>query len=76
VSAAIWDHNRIQDCLAVSPNVHTLATTPDAIDALRELYGRAPRPFQTLGFHRGTEQMVHSDTINSNAEPFGLMCGV
>lgn len=74
--AAMADGNRIQDYWPMSPHVHAVATTPVVLDALRELYGREPRPFQTLNFHRGTEQKVHSDSIHFNSEPFGLMCGV
>jgi hypothetical protein len=74
--AAVSFDNRIQDAWTVNPNVHALATAPAVLDALTELYGRAPKPFQTLNFYRGTEQAVHSDSIHFNSEPFGLMCGV
>jgi ectoine hydroxylase-related dioxygenase (phytanoyl-CoA dioxygenase family) len=40
------------------------------------LYGREPRPFQTLNFKVGTQQRPHSDQVDFNTEPPGLMCGV
>jgi len=74
--AAVSHDNRIQDYWPVNPRVHALATAPAVLDALRELYGREPKPFQTLNFRYGTEQATHSDSIHFNSEPFGLMCGV
>ena len=68
--------NRIQDYWRVSRPVHVAATAPGVLAALESLYGRGPRPFQTLNFNWGTEQAVHSDSIHFNSEPFGLMCGV
>lgn len=59
-----------------SPAVRELARAPRVLAILRELFGREPRPFQTLNFPVGTEQRIHSDTIHFNSEPAGLMCGV
>jgi hypothetical protein len=74
--AAMSSENRIQDFWPTSPRVHALATAPKVLSALRELYDREPKPFQTLNFWKGTEQAVHSDSIHFNSEPAGLMCGV
>jgi hypothetical protein len=74
--AAMSLPNRIQDYWRISRLVHEAATAPKVLAALEALYGRAPRPFQTLNFNWGTEQAVHSDSIHFNSEPFGLMCGV
>ena len=70
------DRGRIQDAWMISENVYRIATHPPILEALGALYGRAPRPFQTLNFPVGTEQAVHTDHIHFNSEPFGLMCGV
>lgn len=67
---------RIQDAWKFSEPVRTVATWPRVMEALQELYGRRPLPFQTLNFPVGTEQRAHSDTIHFNSMPAGFMCGV
>ncbi len=67
---------RLQDAWHHSPSVHAAAVHRPTLDILRQIYGAAPRPFQTLNFPRGTEQRPHSDSIHFNSEPFGMMCGV
>jgi len=69
------DDRRIQDAWKVIPEVKTIATAPRVTALLRELYGREPRPFQTLNFRLGSEQRPHSDTIHFNSKPAGYMCG-
>jgi hypothetical protein len=64
------------DAWRISENVKTLATSPRIMALLRELYGRRPRPFQTLNFRLGTQQPVHSDAVHFNSKPAGYMCGV
>lgn len=68
--------SRIQDAWRVSDNVRAVARAPAVLEVLSELYGRSPRPFQTLNFRVGTQQAPHSDTIHFNSEPAGFMCGV
>ncbi|TXH67780.1 MAG: phytanoyl-CoA dioxygenase [Thiothrix sp.] len=70
------DFNRIQDGWRVDKDIKTIATFPAILAVLKDLYGRQPKPFQTLNFYKGTEQKIHSDSIHFNSEPFGLMCGV
>ena len=67
---------RIQDAWKISTNVHKVAVWPRILEALRELYGRAPLPFQTLNFPTGTIQPAHSDAIHFNSAPSGYMTGV
>ena len=67
---------RVLDFWTRSEAVQRVATAPAVLDALRTLYGREPRPFQTLNFCRATQQPAHSDTIHFNSMPRGLMCGV
>lgn len=67
---------RIQDAWKVSPSVKELALHPDVLELLRELYGREPRPFQTLNFCVGTEQSAHQDSAHFSSIPSGFMCGV
>ena len=70
------DHGRIQDAWHISQNVLSIATAPNILKTLEEIYEKPPKPFQTLNFYKGTEQPVHSDSIHFNSEPFGAMCGV
>ncbi len=70
------DPGRIQDAWHISQNVLKIAQAPAVDAALQEIYGEKPKPFQTLNFHKGTEQAAHSDSIHFNSEPFGAMCGV
>lgn len=70
------DHNRVQDAWHISQNVFKVAMCKDIIDILAELYPKPMKPFQTLNFHKGTQQAVHADSIHFNSEPFGAMCGV
>lgn len=67
---------RVQDAWRTSDNVKAIATAPAVLALLRWLYGREPKPFQTLNFTFGTQQKPHSDTIHFNSEPAGFMCGV
>ena len=45
----------------------------ESLDALRELYQREPRPFQTLNFPVGTMQKPHADSVHFNSGPAGFM---
>ena len=68
--------NRVQDAWRRSAAVRALAGLPQVTDPLARSYGRAPFPFQTLNFHRGSQQAPHADTIHFDSEPPGFMCGV
>ncbi|MCB1015603.1 MAG: phytanoyl-CoA dioxygenase family protein [Acidimicrobiales bacterium] len=68
--------DRVQDAWRASRAVHQVAAAPAVLDVLADLYGRAPRPFQTLNFAVGTEQAAHADTVHFNSQPSGFMCGV
>jgi hypothetical protein len=70
------DVDRASDAWRSCVPVYEIATHPAVIDVLRMLYGREPRPFQTLNFLHGTEQETHSDTIHFSARPARFMCGV
>ena len=72
----IGDVNRAQDAWRSCRSVYEIATHPEILRILRMLYGREPRPFQTLNFLHGTEQETHSDTIHFSAKPSRYMCGV
>lgn len=67
---------RLQDSWKTIDEIRQLAVHPLALAALKDLWGRTPRPFQTLNFPIGTSQRVHSDTIHFNCMPKGFMCGV
>jgi ectoine hydroxylase-related dioxygenase (phytanoyl-CoA dioxygenase family) len=68
--------SRVFDGWKFSPAIRTIALSPRVFRILRQLYGREPRPFQTLNFPIGTEQRVHSDTIHFDCDPATYMCGV
>jgi hypothetical protein len=68
--------NRVQDGWRPSRGIHQVAIAPKVRRMLTELYGRRARPFQTLNFMVGTEQLAHADTVHFNSEPAGFMCGV
>ena len=72
----VYYPNRVQDAWKIRDSVRTLATAPNVLALLAELYGRRPLPFQTLNFRRGTQQAPHSDALHFNTVPAGFMCGV
>lgn len=75
--APIYDHTcRIENAWRRSRAVRRLATHPQVLNTLQQLYGRPAFPFQTLNFNRGTEQATHSDTIHFDSKPLGFMAGV
>jgi ectoine hydroxylase-related dioxygenase (phytanoyl-CoA dioxygenase family) len=67
---------RIQDAWKFVKPSHCLATHPNVLSALQQLFGRRPLPFQTLNFPVGTQQATHSDIIHFNSVPSGFMAGV
>jgi hypothetical protein len=67
---------RVHDAWRRSPAIREMATHPEILARLALAYGRRPFPFQSLNFHRGSQQDVHADTLHFHAEPAGFMCGV
>lgn len=67
---------RIQDAWKFIEEVREIAVSDVVKGALKQLFGRRAKPFQTLNFPVGTTQRPHSDTIHFNASPKGFMCGV
>jgi hypothetical protein len=72
----IYYPNRVQDAWRIRDSVRALATAPKVLALLAELYGRAPLPFQTLNFRKGTQQAPHSDALHFSTIPAGFMAGV
>lgn len=70
------DQGRVQDAWKTDAGVKQIVQAPAVLAILEALYGRKPRPFQTLNFRVGTQQKEHSDTVHFNASPAGYMCGV
>lgn len=66
---------RVHDAWRRSPAVRRAASHPEILARLALAYGRAPFPFQSLNFNRGSQQDVHADTLHFHAEPAGFMCG-
>lgn len=67
--------SRVFNGWKASSAVRSIALAPRVMRLLKQLYARAPRPFQTLNFPIGTEQKVHSDIIHFNSDPVTYMCG-
>jgi hypothetical protein len=72
----IYQSVRVQDAWQKSDCVRQVATWKLHGEALRQLYGRQAKPFQTLNFPYGTGQPLHSDTIHFNSHPPGFVAGV
>ncbi len=69
-------NTRIQDAWHFSERVRQIATKPEILMALEQLYNRKPLPFQTLNFPIGTQQRPHSDSVHFSSIPSGFMAGV
>jgi len=67
---------RVQDAWKTVDEVRQLAVDSRVLEALEQLFGRRPLPFQTLNFPAGTRQLAHSDTIHFSTLPAGQMAGV
>ncbi|MFT5050191.1 MAG: hypothetical protein ACI8QZ_001587 [Chlamydiales bacterium] len=67
---------RIQDAWKTHAGCHQLAMSEHLLQCLRELYGREPKPFQTLNFPTGTWQPAHADSVHFNSLPLTFMAGV
>jgi hypothetical protein len=68
--------NRVQDAWSISDAAKSVATAPRILETLRTLYGREPIPFQTLHFHRGSQQATHTDAMHFHSVPRHFMCGL
>ena len=68
--------SRVQDIWWESVHVKRIALLPEIIKTLEKIYKRKPKAFQTLNFHLGSQQKLHSDTIHFNSSPRNFMCGV
>jgi hypothetical protein len=67
---------RVVGAWYASRAVRKLATLPKLRALLAAAYGRDAFPFQTINFHRGSQQELHSDTIHFSSLPERFMCGV
>jgi hypothetical protein len=76
VSGKLHHGSRVFNGWKQSRAIRAIALATRVRRALRQLYGREPRPFQTLNFPIGTEQKVHSDLIHFASDPASYMCGV
>ena len=76
VAGLLEEEDRVLDAWPTCPSVRAIALAPRVLGLLGEIYGRAPRPFQTLNFSVGTEQAPHADTVHFNSDPPTFMCGV
>ena len=76
VSYTSGPNPRVQYAWKISEAVHQVALAPKVLSVLEALYGRRPKPSQTLNFMTGTEQAAHVDGMYFNSEPQGWMCGV
>jgi ectoine hydroxylase-related dioxygenase (phytanoyl-CoA dioxygenase family) len=68
--------HRIRNAWKVSDNVRAIALSPRVLAITEQLFGRPVKPFQTLNFPVGTEQVAHADSFPFQSDPPGYMCGV
>lgn len=59
-----------------SESVHRAAVWPRLMGMLRELYGRDPRPFRTLGERRATPRSPRSDALLYGSCPHGYTTAI
>jgi ectoine hydroxylase-related dioxygenase (phytanoyl-CoA dioxygenase family) len=59
-----------------SPTARRALRDPRLIAILRELLGNEPFFLQSIYFHRGSQQPIHSDYIYMSTDPPMQMCGV
>jgi hypothetical protein len=67
---------RTQDAWEHNTDVRAMATNPQVLKILEDLYGRRALPFQTLNFPVGTQQATHNDGAHFYSAPERFMCGV
>ncbi len=65
------DSPRLFEAWKTIPEVAKLAAHEKVLSTLSMLYGRAPYPFQTINFIKGSNQPLHSDFIHFGSIPFG-----
>ncbi len=53
-----------------------VVSDPAVLEMLELILGRPARPFQTIGFVRGSQQEAHSDAFHMMTEPPGFLVGV
>lgn len=53
-----------------------VVSDPGVLEMLDLILGRPARPFQTIGFVRGSQQEAHSDAFHMMTEPPGFLVGV
>src|SRR3954452_16803905 len=49
----VYERTRIQDAWRFNEKVRSIARSPVVLSLLEEIYGREPRPFQTLNLYVG-----------------------
>jgi ectoine hydroxylase-related dioxygenase (phytanoyl-CoA dioxygenase family) len=59
-----------------SPSAREALRDPGLVDVLRALLGNKPYFLQSIYFHRGSQQDIHSDYIYMSTDPSFQMCGV
>lgn len=63
------DGPRLFESWKWSKEVLGLCKHPKLLSTLEFLYGRSPRPFQTINFKIGSNQPLHSDVIHFDTSP-------
>ena len=61
--------HRVFEGWKTSKAVRDLAYHPDILDGIEALTGSSARPFQTIGFDRGSNQPLHQDAIHFQTFP-------
>lgn len=63
------DSPRIFEAWKHSDNVRNLSMNTEVIKTIEMLYNKKAIPFQTINFHKGSNQPLHSDTIHFHSNP-------
>ncbi len=70
-----WYWHRVKNAWKTSDSARALALNPKVLSVTEELFERKVKPFQTLNFGIGTNQLPHSDSFHFQSDPPGFMCG-
>ena len=69
------DSPRVFEGWKFSQHILDVALNIQVMRTLDMLYGKAPVPFQTINFIKGTSQPLHSDSLHFYTKPEGWMVG-
>lgn len=66
---------RVFEGWKTSQSVRDVAFAEPVLEAIRQMYGADPVPFQTINFDRGSNQKAHADSIHFATKPRNRIVG-